>query len=83
VSGCSVHFVTDIPDAGPVIAQAVVAVEDDDTPATLAARVQREERRLYPLAVKLFAEGRLRIEGNRVRVLPEAAASITPSASIS
>jgi formyltetrahydrofolate-dependent phosphoribosylglycinamide formyltransferase len=70
VSGCTVHFVTDVADGGPIIAQAVVPVEDDDTPATLAARVGREERRLYPGVVRLFAEGRLRIEGNRVRILP-------------
>ncbi len=70
LSGCTVHFVTEVPDAGPIIVQSAVPVEDDDTPATLAARVQREERRQYPLAVRLFAEGRLRIEGNRVRILP-------------
>jgi len=81
VSGCTVHFVTALPDAGPIIVQSVVAVEDDDTPATLAARVQREERRLYPLAVRLFAHDRLRIEGTRVRILPAATrAAAAPSA---
>jgi phosphoribosylglycinamide formyltransferase-1 len=81
VSGCTVHFVTALPDAGPIILQSVVAVEDDDTPATLAARVQREERRLYPLAVRLFADDRLRIEGARVRIRPAAtSASSAPSA---
>ena len=70
VSGCTVHFVTSVPDAGPIIAQAVVPVDDDETPHTLAAKIGREERRLYPLAVDLFAHGRLRVEGNRVRVLP-------------
>jgi phosphoribosylglycinamide formyltransferase-1 len=70
-SGCTVHFVTDVPDGGPIILQATVPVRDDDTPATLAARVRREELRLYPRAVRLFAEGRLRIDGDRVRVLPE------------
>lgn len=80
VSGCTVHFVTALPDAGPIIVQSVVAVEDDDTPATLAARVQREERCLYPLAVRLFAHGRLRLEGTRVRILPAATpAASTPS----
>lgn len=69
-SGCTVHFVTSETDAGPIIVQAAVPVEEDDTPATLSARIRREELRLYPLAVRLFAEGRLRIEGNRVRVLP-------------
>lgn len=70
VSGCTVHFVTEEPDGGPIIAQTAVSVEDGDTPATLSARVQREELRLYPLAVRLFAEGRLRIVGNRVEVRP-------------
>jgi len=70
VSGCTVHFVTEVPDAGPIIAQATVPVLDGDTPTTLAARVRREELRLYPIAVRLFAEGRLRIEGHRVRILP-------------
>lgn len=79
VSGCTVHFVTRDADAGPIIVQAPVPVEDDDTPATLSARVRREELRAYPLAVRLFAEGRLRLEGNRVRVLPPAAGSPRPS----
>jgi phosphoribosylglycinamide formyltransferase 1 len=70
VSGCTVHFVTRDPDAGPIIVQVPVQVEDGDTPAALSARVRREELRAYPLAVRLFAEGRLRIEGNRVVVLP-------------
>jgi len=72
VTGCTVHFVTEVPDGGPIIAQTVVPVEDDDTAATLTARVRHEETRLYPLAVQLFAEGRLRVEGNRVRILPAA-----------
>lgn len=71
VSGCTVHFVTEVPDGGPIILQAAVPVRDDDTPDTLAARVRREEHHLYPLVVRLFAEGRLRIAGNRVRILPE------------
>ena len=75
VSGCTVHFVTRDADAGPIIVQAPVPVEDDDTPTTLSARVRREELRAFPLAVRLFAEGRLRIEGNRVLVLPAAAGS--------
>lgn len=70
VSGCTVHFVTRDADAGPIIVQAPVPVEDGDTPGSLSARVRREELRAYPLAVRLFAEGRLRIEENRVRVLP-------------
>jgi phosphoribosylglycinamide formyltransferase 1 len=69
-SGCTVHFVTEVPDGGPIIAQVTVPVEPGDTPATLAARVAREEHRLYPEVVRLFAEGRLRLEGDRVRILP-------------
>jgi formyltetrahydrofolate-dependent phosphoribosylglycinamide formyltransferase len=70
VTGCTVHFVDDQYDHGPIVAQAAVVVEDDDTPETLAHRVQEAERRLYPACIRLFAEGRLRIEGRRVRVLP-------------
>ncbi len=70
VSGCTVHFVDEGYDTGPIIMQAAVPVEDDDTPATLAARVLEQEHRTYPAAAALFAEGRLRIEGRRVRILP-------------
>jgi len=69
-SGCTVHFVTEIPDGGPIIAQATVPVEDGDTPATLAARVAGEEHRLYPEVVRLFALGRIRLDGDRVSILP-------------
>ena len=71
-TGVTVHFVDEEYDHGPIIAQAVVPVQDDDTPETLAARVLEEEHRLYPQAVALFAEGRLQVEGRRVRVLPAA-----------
>ncbi len=81
VSGCTVHFVTEEPDAGPIIAQTAVPVLDDDTPQTLAARVRTEELRLYPQAVRLFAEGRLRIVGRRVRILPEAEPHAVPPSS--
>jgi len=70
ITGCTVHFVTAVPDSGPIIAQAAVPVMEDDTVADLAARVRMEELRLYPEAVRLYAEGRLRIEGDRVRALP-------------
>ncbi|HSC80642.1 MAG TPA: phosphoribosylglycinamide formyltransferase [Chitinolyticbacter sp.] len=69
-AGCTVHFVTAELDHGPIIAQATVPVLDDDTAGDLAARVLKEEHRLYPMAVRLFAQGRLRIDGGRVRVLP-------------
>lgn len=75
VTGCTVHFVDDEFDHGPIVAQAAVVVEDDDTPDTLAHRVQEAERRLFPACIRLFAEGRLRIDGRRVRVLPPADAT--------
>ena len=65
-SGCTVHFVRDAVDTGPIIAQAVVPVIDGDDEEALAARILAAEHRLYPLAVRLFAEGRLAIAGNRV-----------------
>ena len=70
VTGCTVHFVDDEYDHGPIVAQAAVLVEDRDTPDTLAHRVQEAERRIYPACIRLFAEKRLRIEGQRVKVLP-------------
>jgi len=68
VSGCTVHFVDNVYDHGPIIVQKAVPVLDDDTPDTLAARVFEKECEAYPEAVRLFGEGRLRIEGRRVRV---------------
>ncbi|NLG83387.1 MAG: phosphoribosylglycinamide formyltransferase [Firmicutes bacterium] len=70
ISGATVHFVTAETDRGPIILQAAVPVLDDDTPETLAGRVLAAEHRLYPEAVRLFAAGRLRVEGNRVRIIP-------------
>ena len=67
-SGCTVHFVRAAVDTGPIIAQAVVPVEDGDDEDRLADRILAAEHLLYPLAVRLFAEGRLRIAGNRVLV---------------
>lgn len=72
VSGCTVHFVDEEYDHGPIILQECVPVLDDDTPEALAARVQEVERRLYPEAVRLWAEGRLAIAGRRVRLLAPA-----------
>lgn len=68
VHGCSVHFVTPELDHGPIICQAVVPVLDNDTEDTLAKRVLACEHQIYPQAVRWFAEGRLSVEGNRVRV---------------
>jgi phosphoribosylglycinamide formyltransferase-1 len=70
VSGCTVHFVTLETDGGPIILQRAVPVEEDDTPETLAARILPHEHDLYCQAVQLYAEGRLKIEGRRVRILP-------------
>jgi phosphoribosylglycinamide formyltransferase-1 len=66
VAGCTVHFVTEGVDEGPIILQAAVPIHDEDTPETLAARILVEEHKLYPRAVQLFAESRLRIDGRRV-----------------
>jgi phosphoribosylglycinamide formyltransferase-1 len=66
IHGCTVHFVVPAMDEGPIIAQAAVAVLDSDTPDSLAARVLAEEHAIYPAALARLAEGRLRVEGNRV-----------------
>ncbi len=68
VSGCTVHFVAEEMDAGPIVAQAAVPVLDTDTPETLAARILVAEHKLYPLALSLVASGRARLEGGRVRI---------------
>jgi formyltetrahydrofolate-dependent phosphoribosylglycinamide formyltransferase len=68
LSGCTVHFVDNQYDHGPIVLQRVVPVADDDTPETLAARVFAAECEAYPEAIRLFAEGRLQVEGRRVRV---------------
>ena len=67
LAGCTVHFVDEGTDTGPIIAQAAVPVLPQDDEAALAARILVEEHRLYPLALRLFAEGRLRVEGRAVR----------------
>ena len=69
VSGCTVHFADNEYDHGPIIVQRTVDVRDDDTPETLAARVFAQECEAYPEAIALFAQGRLRVEGNRVRIV--------------
>ena len=68
LSGATVHFVDAEYDRGPIILQESVPVLDDDTPESLAARVQALERRLVPEAIRLFAEGRLALDGRRVRI---------------
>lgn len=72
VSGATVHFVEEGVDAGPIVLQASVPVLGDDTEETLAARILVEEHRLYPEAVRLFAEGRLEIAGRSVVIRAEA-----------
>jgi phosphoribosylglycinamide formyltransferase-1 len=71
IAGCTVHFVTDEVDAGPIVLQAAVPVLDDDTVESLSARILAEEHRILPEAVRLLSEGRLRIEGRRVRILSD------------
>jgi phosphoribosylglycinamide formyltransferase 1 len=66
VSGCTVHFVDENLDAGPIVMQAVVPIEDDDTPQTLADRILLEEHRIYTEAVRIVLEGRWRMVGRRV-----------------
>lgn len=66
--GCSVHFVTEELDGGPLVVQAVVPVESGDTPESLAQRVHAEEHRIYPLAMRWFAEGRLRLGATGARL---------------
>jgi phosphoribosylglycinamide formyltransferase-1 len=68
IHGCTVHFVTPRIDHGPIIAQAAVAVMQDDTEDSLAARVLRQEHRIYPQAVRWFMEGHLKLSDNRVCV---------------
>jgi phosphoribosylglycinamide formyltransferase-1 len=69
-SGCTVHLVDENLDAGPILAQAIVPVRDDDTDAALSARILAEEHRIYADAVRLILSGRYRIEGRRVIALP-------------
>lgn len=82
-SGCTVHFVDEGVDTGPVIIQAVVPVLPQDTAHTLAARILREEHRIYPQAIQFYAEGRLLVSGRKVivqdgPVMPELAVHNPP-----
>jgi len=76
VAGCTVHFVTAELDHGPIVAQAVVPVLDDDTETTLASRVLQQEHRLYPEAVRRFAAGELQIRNGRIGGVDAAAAGL-------
>ena len=68
VSGATVHLVEEALDAGPIVLQEAVPVDEDDTPETLAARILEAEHRIYPRAARLLLEGRARVEGRRVRL---------------
>jgi phosphoribosylglycinamide formyltransferase-1 len=69
VAGCTVHFVDEELDGGPIILQKCVEVKEDDTPQTLADRILEQEHKIYPEAVKLFVENKLRIEGRKVKII--------------
>ena len=82
ISGATVHLVTPEADAGPIVAQAAVPVGDDDTAETLAARILEVEHHIYPLALRLLAEGRVKLVGNRCHIAgirPAAGALLVPA----
>lgn len=82
LAGCTVHFVTEGVDEGPIILQAAVPILDTDSPDVLAVRILEQEHKIYPRAVQLFAENRLRVEGRRVFIeegRPVGDAIISPS----
>jgi phosphoribosylglycinamide formyltransferase-1 len=68
ISGCTVHFVDEGMDTGPIIIQAAVAVRDDDTEDSLSERILKYEHKIYPEAIKLFSEGRLELVGRKVKI---------------
>ena len=70
IAGCTVHFVDEYLDAGPILIQAAVPVADEDTPETLSARILKEEHRIYSEAIRLVLAGNYRIEGRRVLFTP-------------
>ncbi|MBT1071638.1 phosphoribosylglycinamide formyltransferase [Pelotalea chapellei] len=69
-SGCTVHLVDCGTDTGPIILQAVVPIEHNDTEETLSARIQREEHRCFPEAIRLFADGKIQVNGRHVHISP-------------
>ncbi len=71
VSGCTIHFVDEGADTGPIILQEAVPVEEDETVDSLKEKVQAAEKKLFPEALRLFHQGRLKVEGRRVRILGE------------
>jgi len=71
VTGVTVHFASEVFDEGPIIAQAAVLIDEDDTLETLESKIHEIEHEIYPRAIQAYASGRLVVEGRRVRVLPE------------
>lgn len=69
VTGPTVHFVTEELDAGPIIIQKPVAIEEDDTPETLEEKIHKAEHEIYPEAIRLFVEGKLKVEDRKVKIL--------------
>jgi len=81
ISGCTVHFVDEGMDTGPVIMQAAVPVRDDDTEETLSARILKLEHKILPEAIKIFSEGRIEIHGRKVTIrgsVPDERTCINP-----
>ena len=70
IAGCTVHFVDEGTDSGPIIIQAAVPAFDNDTEETLSARILAEEHKIFPMAIQLFAEGRLSVQGRKVIIKP-------------
>jgi phosphoribosylglycinamide formyltransferase 1 len=84
ISGATVHFVIPETDAGPIVMQGAVAVGDDDTPQTLAARIVAIEHRIYPAALRLVASDKIRLEGDLCKTAGSAASDdrlISPAVS--
>ncbi|MBU1262217.1 phosphoribosylglycinamide formyltransferase [bacterium] len=79
VSGCTVHFVDEGCDTGPIILQKAVPILEDDTEDSLSKRIIAEEYKLYPEAISLFCQGRLRVEGRRVRIADSVSIVATPN----
>jgi len=71
ITGCTVHFVDEFLDSGPIIIQSAVPVLDEDSPDTLSARILAQEHVIYSQAIQLLAEGRVSVEGRKVRIRPE------------
>jgi len=71
ITGCTVHFVDEFLDSGPIIVQSAVPVLDEDTPESLSARILAQEHVIYSQAIQLIAEGRVTVEGRKVKIRPE------------